>query len=406
MSVHNFTARQAQVFSLMAQAKTIREIAEELGISYWTAREHVLNVKHKLVNLPETLQEEAANPSYVIETVNEKTAEEVSDFEKQQVSYWKKQYNNLKTTSELEEEILRIFTESFEAYTPVKYLANCNAPKSTGTSEELVLLLSDFHAGEEVNPTEMLGMNEYNMDIMFARVQKIYTALDSILNKMSGYTYKKINIFALGDMVSGIIHEELLQGTCTVDQVVMTAEILSEMVYKLSQRFEEVEFIGVVGNHGRFNKAPNFKKKYNNFDYLLYKMIEAKCCNLENVYFNIPKAGIAVKKIFEWNFLLMHGDGINSFGGIPFYGIRRTDAQISQLLTVNKDFYPHYVCMGHFHTTNIMEKIGGKIIMNGTLKGGDEYALGKMFTGGDAKQLLLSIHPKHGLTWEMSLNLA
>lgn len=384
----NITPRQEQILKLKNSDRSVSEIADILNISTRTVQEHLRKAKGRMQMI-----------------ASEEVVEEESQFEKQQVAYWKKLYNNLKTTSEFEEEVLKIFSESIKAYEPIPYLKNIKAAKSSGRSEELILLLSDFHAGEEVNPTEMLGMNEYNMDVMIERVKKIYMALDSILNKMTGYTYNKINIFALGDMVSGIIHEELLQGTCTVDQVVITAEILSEMIYKLSQRFEEVEFIGVVGNHGRFNKAPNFKKKYNNFDYLLYKMIESKCSKLENVIFNIPKAGIAAKTIFDFNFLLMHGDGINSFGGIPFYGIRRADAQISQLLVTKKDFYPHYICMGHYHTTNMMEKIGGKIIMNGTLKGGDEYALGKMFTGGDPKQLLISVHYKHGLTWTMDLNL-
>ena len=403
---NSFTPRQAEVFQLMSKGFSAKMIAEKLGISVSTVKDHISAVKRKLT-LTTPVEHRAPHISIGEDCITyvAPSPEESSDFEKQQVAYWKKLYNNLKTTSEFEEEVIRIFSETIEAYKPINQLANVKAPKSSGNPEELVLLLSDFHAGEEVNSTEMLGMNEYNMDIMIERVKKIYSALDSILNKMSGYVYKKINIFALGDMVSGIIHEELLQGTCTVDQVVTTADILAEMIYKLSQRFVEVEFIGVVGNHGRFNKAPNFKKKYNNFDYLLYKMIEAKCCNLTNVVFNIPKAGIAAKTIFNWNFLLMHGDGINSFGGIPFYGIRRADAQLSQLLVTKKDFYPHYICMGHYHTTNVMEKIGGRIIMNGTLKGGDEYALGKMFTGGDPKQLLMSIHHKHGISWEMSLNL-
>lgn len=94
----------------------------------------------------------------------------------------------------------------------------------------------------------------------------------------------------------------------------------------------------------------------------------------------------------------MHGDGIQSFGGIPHYGIKRMDSNFSQALVTQKNIYPNYICMGHYHTTNSLEKMGGEIIMNGSLKGTDEFSLGKMFVGGNPSQLLFSMHPEHGIT--------
>jgi hypothetical protein len=240
------------------------------------------------------------------------------------------------------------------------------------------------------------------------RVFKIHN--ESYDGDMYDITMKEDPYFQVNGIVShncsGMIHDELLQGTTVTDQVIILSEILSEMIKKWSRVYEEIDVCGVIGNHGRLTKKPYFKNKYNNFDYLCMKMIEARCENLENVVFQLPKSPFMIKQIFDKNFLLMHGDGIKGSMGIPFYGLKRMDSNMSQALVVGKDIYPSHICMGHFHTQNSMDKMGGKIIMGGSLKGTDPFCLGAMFVSGEPKQKCFSVHKENGVTWEMDINLS
>ena len=50
-------------------------------------------------------------------------------------------------------------------------------------------------------------------------------------------------------------------------------------------------------------------------------------------------------------------------------------------------------CFGHFHTPIDQEHLHG----NGCMKGGDEYAIGRLFVSGRPSQTMLYVHPKHGV---------
>jgi hypothetical protein len=55
-----------------------------------------------------------------------------------------------------------------------------------------------------------------------------------------------------------------------------------------------------------------------------------------------------------------------------------------------------HLCVGHFHQANIVDQ--GRVVMNGSVKGVDEYSLKAFGGGGSPQQLLLVFHPKKGLT--------
>jgi len=55
-----------------------------------------------------------------------------------------------------------------------------------------------------------------------------------------------------------------------------------------------------------------------------------------------------------------------------------------------------YFVNGHFHQTAMVQ--GGRIIMNGSVKGVDEYTLHAYGGGESPRQTLLTFHPERGLT--------
>jgi hypothetical protein len=181
---------------------------------------------------------------------------------------------------------------------------------------EVVLMLSDIQAGTYISREATGGLNEYNKDILEQQFKLLLQAIVSIITKQKLITpIKKLNIHALGDMVEGMgIFEGQAQHTDQdlYNQMFNLAELLVWFIQELLYLFDEIEFSGVGGNHGRVGKKgenPHFV----NWDVYLYKYIAARLQGYEQVKFNIPLSWWYLDTIQGWNFLLLHGDDIKCF---------------------------------------------------------------------------------------------
>ena len=270
--------------------------------------------------------------------------------------------------------------------------------KKKGTTHEFVLDWSDLHAGEVVSLEETGGINEYNWEIMLERLDRVRQALFSYQENRP-YPVKKLYVFALGDMLSGNIHAEL-EATNEIPLAEATVQLGidgAEWLESLAERFEEVEFHGVVGNHPRAHKKPWAKQGYDNADWTAYHIMSQALKKNSRITFDIPKANQhRVIVAGRWANLLWHGDGVrSSMPGVPWGGImRRVAALRNQYSEAGQPI--DYFHNGHFHTANAVEQ--GRIIVNGSVKGVDEYSL-KAFGGGQPPvQVLSTFHPTRGLT--------
>lgn len=314
------------------------------------------------------------------------------EFLKEQVKYWKKLYERATKVSSFEERLISLFRREIQRLMPDK--TNLNKKDIYFDSEEEpVLILSDLHIGETVEKEQVLDLNEYNFEIAKQRLSTVYAKFLKFVDRFEGSNrqYKSASLFFLGDFVSGIIWEELLQDMPIVEQVLETAYLLSDIVYDMSKRFKEVNVYGVIGNHGRIFKKPYYKNKYSNFDYLVYKIVEIRCSRLTNVNFHFPKSSmLIVNKFNRWNFLLRHGEGkSNSFAGIPVYGIVRDSAKIQQVFNAYKDIHIHYQILGHYHASMQIPQPGGQIIVCGSLVGVNEFSFNKFLSSTPSQTMLI-----------------
>ena len=270
--------------------------------------------------------------------------------------------------------------------------------KKKGTQHEFVLDWSDLHAGEVVSREETGGMNEYNWDIMLERHDKLRRALFSYQDNRP-YPVKKLYIFALGDMLSGNIHAEL-EATNEIPLAEATVQLGvdgAQWIESLLERFEEIEVHGVVGNHPRAHKKPWAKQGYDNADWTAYHIMSQILAKNKRIRFDIPKANQhRVIVCGKWANLLTHGQNVrSSMPGVPWGGImRRVSALRTQYAEAGMPV--EYFHFGHFHTANAVEQ--GRIIVNGAVKGVDEYSLQAFGGGQPPSQVLSTFHPTRGLT--------
>lgn len=270
---------------------------------------------------------------------------------------------------------------------------------------EFVLLWSDLHAGEVVSLEETGGINSYDWKIMLDRQDKLRRSLFSYQDNRP-YPVETLHIWALGDMLSGNIHDELV-ATNEIPLAEATVQLGldgAEWLESLTERFPKIKVSGVVGNHPRAHKKPWAKQGFDNADWTAYHVMATALKKNPNIEFDIPKADQHRVEVLGHPCLLWHGDGVRSnMPGVPWGGIsRRVNALRNQYASANQPV--QYFACGHFHVANAVE--GGTILVNGSVKGVDEYSL-KAFGGGrPPQQLLATFHPENGLTDVSIIDLA
>lgn len=286
-----------------------------------------------------------------------------------------------------------------ELVTIYKKPKKINFIKERKRNKEAILLLSDTHFGEIVNSEEILDLNAYNPDIAKKRVDELFNITIEYC-KLFGVT--TFNLHMLGDMVSGRIHEELLESNAlvTIDTILQLSDYVSMWIQRISSIFKNIKVMGMPGNHGRFTKKPTYKhKNLDNYDYIMYKFMERATKNVVDV-FELPVSFIHLTDHFGYKILNCHGDILKGGTGLmPVSGTWARDvAKLNGLLRQNDKGFDCMV-FGHFHTgdTTFPSFDKTKIIVNGSLKGTDEFSLGAIKTGNKPSQQLLIIDEQDGL---------
>jgi hypothetical protein len=212
------------------------------------------------------------------------------------------------------------------------------------------------------------------------------------------YDVDGLNIFALGDMVTGDIHDELrvTNEVTLVECVTDLARDMGAWVEQLVPEFPWIQIDCVHGNHGRRSKKPQFKQSYDNWDWLFYKILEANLARYESVTVNAPKSATYPVQVFKDTVLLWHGDGVpTNMPGVPWGGINRRTKELLQTHSALGRQIRHFA-VGHYHEPNTVAN--RLILMNGSVKGPDEYSLARFGGGAPAAQVLHTFHPERGLT--------
>lgn len=265
---------------------------------------------------------------------------------------------------------------------------------------EAILLFSDTHAGETVSREETLGLNEYDWQVMLDRMTRLQDRVLSFVAHRP-YPISKLHVWFLGDMLSGSIHEELAKTNEMADAqaTVQFATDAAAWLEGFAEHFDSIDVAGVPGNHPRRTRKPSAKQAANNDDWIAYKIVELLLRNDERFSFDFPAASFVMRTVAErWRFLIMHGDGIrSSMPGVPWGGVVRRITVLEQQFSAAKTPID-YVALGHFHTANAIDGVSVRTFLNGSTKGVDEYSLKAFGSGRAPTQLLLTCHPKRGVT--------
>jgi hypothetical protein len=275
-----------------------------------------------------------------------------------------------------------------------------------------VFVFSDTHYGEVVNDAEVYGYNKYNVTIQEMRTKRFAEgAIKVTRDYLSGSKKLRLDGCVLmigGDLVSGGIHQELLQTDemTAMEASVHFAPLVAAVVLMLLEEFGAVHVMSVPGNHDRlYKKIPSKKNAQNAASWVFTHMVKMALGEEREITWDISPSRDAYFKIYNTAFALTHGDqfrgGDGQVGAIgPVKRGQLRKSARDHAMGLDNDI----MVLGHFHQW--LSAPGQGLIMNGSLKGYDEYAFGLNLMPELAQQALFVVTPEYGVTFQAPIIVA
>ena len=273
--------------------------------------------------------------------------------------------------------------------------------------ETAVLLLSDIHAGQVnrfLRPEDGQMETTYNTKIMKQEFDRLLDGMTGI-NEILSHSYRldKLYIFGLGDYVENdVIYkgQRFFIDRGVGDQISVVVSLISQLIIALLATFKEIEFICIIGNHGRFQMSHEAAPVYNSFDYLTGKMLQIMFQNEKRVKITLPETWYYFQNIYDWKYFLHHGDTVYSWMSLPYYGLKRQGT--SRRVEIPFDIE----CIGHFHQMMTIP-IGGnsKSIVNGSWIPKSDFGWRKFGILSRAEQYYFGVSPKRPRSWRWTIDL-
>ena len=261
-----------------------------------------------------------------------------------------------------------------------------------------VLVISDVHMGQVVDPRETEGLGNYNPAIALARIRHLELEVIRIL--MTRPVGKLLILFG-GDILHGHLGHTL-EDDLTLPialQADLALNLFFPFVCGLSKVVPRVEIHGVAGNHGRWpgmRKMPS-DRRWSNLDSIFYGSLGALCrhAGLSNVEWDERISSRRQIEAGKFRLQLLHGDEVR--GGNFCSGGMNREVHNSTLRNVQagREAIDYYV-MGDKHFSASVPYGTGAFIVNGSFVGVDGF--GMNFLPAPPAQTLFFLHPALGKT--------
>lgn len=285
---------------------------------------------------------------------------------------------------------------------PTKARAN-----SRRESEEAVLHISDVQWGKVTR--------SYDSAVARERIDLLAKKVTACIERHRSYAdIDTLHIYLGGDIVEGesiFPHQAHVIDSPVIQQACLEApDAISGLVLSLAEVVHNVKVAAVRGNHGRTAPRSVGANPRSNWDSVCY--ITARILTLGSARFPSPLASRVewvnsdsfyhIQEVAGWHHMLVHGDQIAGWGGIPAYGINRRAAKwaLSVLREMKRAGIPDTwdaLYLGHFHTYSQGFVVDRPWYLNGTTESDNEFALEAMGEAGSPVQRLQFWSREHGM---------
>jgi len=278
------------------------------------------------------------------------------------------------------------------------------APKlsSKGTVQIAIAHVTDTQLGKQTM--------DYDAVIGAQRLHKYARKVVEITEvKRNGSRIDELRLYLGGDMVEGETGNYPSQPYDVHSSVIRQAmreapDMFEAMIYYLLKYFKKIHILGVPGNHGRGASRHATRHNETNWDRVFYWTLRDRVIGSDlkpdkqmrkRVTFEIPEGDKfwVLDRVWGWGNLIVHGDQIRGWSGIPYYGVQKKTHGWA-------DSMPHdwdNLFFGHFHqhasgTINYRRWFG-----TGSTESSNNYALEQLASAGPPSQRLLFMTKKNGV---------
>lgn len=271
-----------------------------------------------------------------------------------------------------------------------------------GHHATLVVMLTDTHFDEVVDPGQMGGMNAYDRDIATVRLHRWHERTVMLCRDYRGdVTLDGVVVLYGGDIFSGLIHPELVR--TNADELLGSVlyweeQVLAALLGVATDTGLPVHVAATFGNHPRLTLKPWAKMEARqNFDWFLAKQLERHLDADDRFTFDVPEARDTYVQVYDTTICLNHGNETSGGGGIggifpPLLRMKARKAERDAALGKTWDV----LAVGHWHQEIFAPQQG--LIVSGAMKGYDEYARRFNFRPERPGQMAFLVTPEHKIT--------
>lgn len=267
-----------------------------------------------------------------------------------------------------------------------------------------VMLLTDTHFGEVVDPAEMNGYAAYNSEIAEKRLRRAFDRFITVArDHVSGIEYDGACVAIGGDIVTGYIHDELRETNdeTLAESVVHWTAQLTAGLRMVADEFGQVYVPAVPGNHDRWEKKKKSKRKArDSVTWIIYNMLADRFSEDDRVTVQASEAADLTFQLHDHTYLLTHGD--------QFYGGSGISGALAPLMLGQHRKSRRNVAMGQPYDTMVMGHFHQDLTLPGVLvgncmKGYDQFAYDHNFLPSPPSQKFWVNTPEHGPTFHAEL---
>jgi hypothetical protein len=257
-----------------------------------------------------------------------------------------------------------------------------------------VLVLTDWHVEETVDPATINGANEYNLAIAAKRATRVFQKTLELLE--FSRKFHRIDHFVvplLGDFITGYIHEELEEsnGLSPTEATLFVQDLIVPGIELLSKEagVKSIVVPTCFGNHGRTTKKKRVSTGHkNSYEWLMYHQMARYLRRDPKVRFQIADGYHNWVDIQGHPYRLHHGDAINFQGGVGGISIP-TNKKVAAWNTRKRAACDLF---GHFHQA----RDWGSWVCCNCLIGYNAYAMALGAEWSPPSQTFMVVSEKYG----------
>lgn len=265
------------------------------------------------------------------------------------------------------------------------------------TPEVAVAVLSDWQLAK-ITPSYSSAVCEKRITEFAQRVIEITGV------QRADHPVEEIHVWGLGDLVEGELifpgQQYLIDASLYRQVCVDGPRILGTFLRAMAANFRKVTFHGVIGNHGALaGRSRRDMNPESNADRMLYRITEQLLAAQDTITWHIPEGDrernwYAIDRIGKYSSLLIHGDQLRGYGGMPWYGLLKKVGGW-RLGAIEEDFQDVY--LGHYHqpTRVTLNEVTARCA--GSPESHNTYAAEQLAAVGRPSQPLMFVNPEKGM---------